>query len=106
MHTLTQQLQTLEAQALQLLHSVDLATPLEQLHMVFEALLEVPTTERRSDTAFARQASGALEVLLERLHKLLALGCVLTEHVGSTMVPVPHSTPFVDSSSGCSVGRC
>ena len=52
-----EQLKALEAQALHHLQSVDLTTPMKQLDAVLEALIEVPTKERRSDTDFARQAS-------------------------------------------------
>jgi hypothetical protein len=87
MYAAMQPLQVLEAQALQHLQSVDLATPMEQLHVVFEALIEVPTRERRSDTAFTRQAAVALDTLLERTQKLCALVRLLTEHVGDTALP-------------------
>jgi hypothetical protein len=87
MSALTQPLQVLEAQALHHLQSVDLATPMAQLHAVFEALIDVPTRERRADTAFTRQASAALDGLLEHTQKLSALVCMLTEHLGSTMTP-------------------
>jgi hypothetical protein len=82
-------LHVLEAQALQHLHSVDLTTPMEQLVAVFEALIEVPTKERLSDTAFTRQAAVALEALRDRTRNLVTLVHVLSEHVGRSVSPTP-----------------
>lgn len=91
MSTSTESLRRLENQALQHLRSVDLALPMAQLQAVLEALLEVPTHTRRSDTAFARQAMGALDILLEHTRKLSAFVDLLTDHVGTTMIPAtPH----------------
>lgn len=81
MHTGNEQLQALEAQALQYLQSVDLTTPMQQLETVLEALIEVPAKERRSDTAFARQASVALDMLVNHTQRLVACVHTLTEHV-------------------------
>jgi hypothetical protein len=91
MYAAVQPLQVLEAQALYHLQSVDLATPMEQLHAVFDALIEVPTRERRSDTAFTRQAAVALDTLLERTQTLAALVHLLTEHVSGTALPATTS---------------
>ena len=99
MSALTQSLQVLEAQALHHLQSVDLATPMAQLHAVFEALIDVPTKERRADTAFTRQASAALDGLLERAQKLSALVGVLTEHLGSTITPASISESYLSNAS-------
>ena len=101
MSALTQSLQVLEAQALHSLQSVDLATPMAQLHAGFEALIDVPTKERRADTAFTRQASLALAGLLDRSQKLSALVSVLTEHLGSTMAPATISDSCLSNTSHC-----
>jgi len=81
MYAANEQLQALEAQALQYLQSVDLTTPMQQLETVLETLIEVPAKERRSDTDFARQASMALDVLVNRTQRLAACVHTLTEHV-------------------------
>jgi len=81
MDTSNEQLKALEAQALQHLQSVDLITPMKQLDAVLEALIEVPTKERRSDTDFARQASVALDVLIRHTQRLSVCVDTLTEHV-------------------------
>jgi hypothetical protein len=88
MSTSHEQLKALEAQALQHLQSVDLTTPMQQLDAVLEALIEVPTRERRTNTDFARQASVALDVLVQYTQRLSACVYTLTEHVGSTAAPV------------------
>jgi hypothetical protein len=82
MLTSNQQLRALEAQALHCLDRVDLATPMQQLHDVLEALIEVPTGQRRSDTEFARQAAAALDMIVDRTERLAAFVYTLTEHIG------------------------
>jgi hypothetical protein len=88
MYTANEQLKALKAQALQHLQSVDLITPMKQLDAVLEALIEVPTKERRSDTDFARQAAVALDMLVRHTHRLLVCVDTLTEHVRCAPVPV------------------
>ena len=54
-----------------------------QLDQVFEALMHVPTKERRSDTAFALRAKIALDMLIHKTDKLTAYVQSLNEHVGA-----------------------
>jgi hypothetical protein len=76
-------LQSLESKALYHLQNVDFETPLHQLDQVFEALMHVPTRERRSDTAFALRAKIALDMLIHKTDKLAAYVHSLNEHVGA-----------------------
>jgi hypothetical protein len=81
MFATNERLRMLEKNALHHIESVDLATPMQQLHDVLEALIEVPTGQRRSDTEFARQASIALDILARHTQRLSAFVYTLTEHV-------------------------
>jgi hypothetical protein len=60
----------LQATMLSHLHSVDLTTPVQQLHAVLTALLEVPTFARQTETNFTRQTSAALTLLGARARQL------------------------------------
>jgi hypothetical protein len=51
-----------------------------------QALIDIPTRERRSDTDFARQAAVALAMLGEHARQLSACVHTLSEHV---LCPVP-----------------
>jgi hypothetical protein len=81
MFTTETQLQALEETALLHIQSVDLFTPMKQLDVVLQALIDIPTTERRADTAFARQAAVALEMLHAHARQLSACVQTLSEHV-------------------------
>ena len=81
MFTTETQLKALEETALLHIQSVDLFTPMKQLDVVLQALIDIPTTERRADTAFARQATVALEMLRTHAHQLSACVQTLSEHV-------------------------
>lgn len=74
-------LQVLEETVLHHIQSVDLFTPMRQLDAILQALLDIPTTERRADTDFSRQAAVALDMLSAHARQLA--GCVrtLSEHV-------------------------
>lgn len=90
-------LKALQDQALHHLQSVDFTTPMQQLDDVLEALIEVPTTQRRSDTDFARQAHAALDLLIYRARKLTRVVHTLTEHVSSgtgVLLPLPAPQPY------------
>jgi 3-deoxy-D-arabino-heptulosonate 7-phosphate (DAHP) synthase class II len=60
----------LQATTLSHLHSVDLTTPMQQLHEVLTMLLEVPTFARQTDTDFTHQTSAALALLGARTRQL------------------------------------
>ena len=77
-------LQALEDQALSHLQSVDFTTPMKQLDEVFATLIEVPTTERRSDSDFAHQARAALDMLVNHTRQL----AVLLQTVADQVQPV------------------
>ncbi len=74
-------LQALEDNALSHLQSVDFTTPMKQLDEVFTALIEVPTTERRSDSDFAYQARAALDMLVNHTRQLAVLVQTVADHV-------------------------
>jgi hypothetical protein len=78
------QLVSLEQTALNKIREVDLKTPMQQVAQVFEALLDVPTTARRANTAFSAQALAALQTLLAEMHRLCAVVDTMTEHVHRT----------------------
>jgi hypothetical protein len=89
MFTAETELRVLEESALQCIQSVDLFTPMKQLDVVLQALIDIPTTERRADTVFARQATVALETLDEHARQLSACVRMLSEHL-LCPVPVKH----------------
>jgi hypothetical protein len=84
MFTTDVHLQVLEETALLHIQSVDLCTPMKQLDAVWQALIDIPTRERRADTDFARQAAVALAMLGEHARQLSACVHTLSEHVLST----------------------
>ena len=84
MFTTDVHLQVLEETALLHIQSVDLCTPMKQLDAVWQALIDIPTRERRADTDFARQAAVALAMLGEHARQLSAYVHTLSEHVLST----------------------
>jgi hypothetical protein len=57
---------------------------MKQLDTVLQALIDIPTRERRSDTDFARQAAVALALLGEHARQLSACVRTLSEHVLDT----------------------
>ena len=81
MFTTETQLKALEETALLHIQTVDLFTPMKQLDVVLQALIDIPTTERRADTAFARQAAVALDMLRAHASQLSACVQTLSEHV-------------------------
>ena len=81
MFTTDVHLQVLEETALLHIQSVDLCTPMKQLDAVWQALIDIPTRERRADTDFARQAAVALAMLGEHARQLSACVHTLSEHV-------------------------
>lgn len=87
MHDLSKTLITLEEEAIQHLQRVDVNTALSQLDNVFEALIQVPTKERRSDTEFTRRAKVELDILMHQINKLSAYVHSLNEHVGTPRLP-------------------
>jgi hypothetical protein len=86
MFTIEAPLQALEETALRHIQSVDLFTPMQQLDTVMQALIDIPTTERRADTDFSRQAAAALDMLSEHARQLAACVRTLSEHV---LCPLP-----------------
>jgi hypothetical protein len=73
----------LEDDAIQHLQRVDVNAALRQLDQVFEALIQVPTKERRSDTEFTRRAKIELDILKHQTNKLSAFVHSLSEHIGA-----------------------
>lgn len=80
-------LDELEAKTLRHLDSVDFLTPMKQLDDVLDAMLEVPTWERHSDTHFARDAAVAVDRLVLHTHRLLERLHTLSEHVHGCQLP-------------------
>lgn len=83
----------LENDAIQHLQRVDINTALRQLDVVFEALLQVPTRERRANTEFTRRAKIELDILMHQTNKLSAFVHSLSEHIGAPTQAVsrrPH----------------
>lgn len=74
----------LERTALAQLLDVDFMTPMQQIRLGFEALLDVPTAVREANSAFSDQAAAVLEVLLSDVERLREAVQVLTEHVHRT----------------------
>jgi hypothetical protein len=73
----------LEDEAIHHLQHVDVNTALRQLDSVFEALIQVPTKERRSDTEFTRRAKVELDILVHQINTLSTYVHSLCEHVGT-----------------------
>ena len=87
MITSPEMLDELEAKALRHLDSVDFLTPMRQLDGVLDALLEVPTWERRGDTDFARDAAVAVDRLVHHTQRLVQRLHTLSEHVQGCQLP-------------------
>ncbi len=83
MYDMPKTLLALEDEAIHYLQQVDVNTALRQLDNVFEALIQVPTKERRSDTEFTRRAKVELDILVHQINKLSAYVHSLSEHVGT-----------------------
>lgn len=83
MYDIPKTLVALENDAIQHLQRVDINTALRQLEQVFEALIQVPTKERRSNTEFTRRAKIELDLLMHQSNKLSALVHSLSEHIGT-----------------------
>jgi hypothetical protein len=77
----------LENDAIQHLQRVDVNAALKQLDQVFEALIQVPTKERRSNCEFTRRAKIELDILLHQTNKLSAFVHSLCEFIGSPGQP-------------------
>ena len=88
MYDLPKTLLALEEEAIHQLQRVDVNAALRQLDNVFEALIQVPTKERRSDTDFTRRARVELDILSHQINKLSAYVHCLSEHVGTPRLPV------------------
>jgi len=83
MYDIHKTLVALENDTIQHLQRVDVNTALRQLDLVFEALIQVPTKERRANTEFTRRAKVELDILLHQSNKLSALVHSLSEHIGA-----------------------
>lgn len=81
MHNTPKTLVALENDAIQHLQHVDVNTALRQLDQVFEALIQIPTKERRSDTEFTRRAKIELDILMHQTNKLSAFVHSLSEYI-------------------------
>ena len=82
MYDIQKSLVALENDAIQHLQRVDVNTVLRQLDLVFEALIQVPTKERRANTEFTRRAKVELDILTHQTNKLSAFVHSLREHIG------------------------
>ncbi len=78
------QLTHLERTALAQLLDVDLMTPMQQLRLGLEALIDVPTAVRGANSAFSDQAAAVLEVLSGDVERLREAVKALTQHVHRT----------------------
>ncbi len=74
----------LERTALAQLQDVDLMTPMQQICLGLEALIDVPTTVRAANSAFSDQAAAVLKVLSDDAERLCDAVNALTEHVHRT----------------------
>ena len=83
MYDTAKTLVALENDAIQHLQRVDVTSAVRQLERVFEALIQVPTFERRSNTEFSRRAKIELDILLHQTNKLSAFVHSLCEHIGA-----------------------
>jgi hypothetical protein len=89
------QLTHVERTALAQLLDVDLMTPMQQIRLGLEALLDVPTAVRGANSAFSDQAAAVLEVLPEDVERLREAVRALSEHVHrtSSLSRVRHEAP-------------
>ena len=78
------QLTHVERTALAQLLDVDFMTPMQQIRLGLEALIDVPTAVRGANSAFSDQASAVLEVLSGDVERLRDAVCALTEHIHRT----------------------
>lgn len=83
MYDIQKSLIALENDAIQHLQRVDVNTALRQLDHVFEALIQVPTRERRTNTEFTRRVKVELDLLMHQTNKLSAFVHSLREHIGA-----------------------
>jgi hypothetical protein len=90
------QLTHLERTALAQLLNVDFMTPMQQIRLGLEALLDVPIAIRGANSAFSHQAAAVLEVLSSDVERLREAVCALTEHVHRTSSPsrVRHEAQY------------
>lgn len=86
----------LERLALGQLLDVDLMTPMQQMRLGLEALIDVPTTTREANSAFSKQAADVLEALSGDVERLREAVRVLTEHVHrtSSLSRARHEAPY------------
>ena len=89
------QLTHLERMALAQLLDVDLMTPMQQIRLGLEVLLDVPTAVRGANSAFSDQAAAVLEVLSEDVERLREAVRALSEHVhrASSLTRSRHEAP-------------
>jgi hypothetical protein len=95
MYDIQKSLVALENDAIQHLQRVDVNTALRQLDLVFEALIQVPTKERRANSEFTRRAKVELDILLHQTNKLSAFVHSLRDHIGEPVQATsqrPHLT--------------
>jgi hypothetical protein len=78
------QLTHLERTALAQLLDVDLMTPMQQIRLGLEALIDVPTTVRGANSVFSDQAAAVLAVLSRDVERLREAVHTLTSHVHRT----------------------
>ncbi len=74
----------LERTALAQLQDVDLMTPMQQICLGLEALIDVPTTVRAANSAFSDQATAVLKGLSDDVERLCEAVQALTAHVHRT----------------------
>jgi len=75
------QLTHVERAALGQLLDVDLMTPMQQIRLGLEALIDVPTTARGANSAFSDQAAAVLDALSGDVERLRQAVRALSEHV-------------------------
>ncbi len=74
----------LERTALIQLQNVDLMTPMQQICLGLEALIDVPTTARAASSSFSDQAAAVLKVLNDDVERLCDAVNALSGHVNRT----------------------
>ncbi len=91
------QLTHLERTALAQLLDVDLMTPMQQIRLGLEALIDVPTTVRGENSGFSDQAAAVLEVLSSDVERRRAAVHALSEHVHrtSSLSRVRHEAQYL-----------
>lgn len=78
------QLAGLEKRALSQLKEIDLMTPMRQIRHGLDALLDIPTTVRASNTTFSQQALTEIVALAGEAQQLSLAVQGLMEHVSRT----------------------